>query len=41
LSQALRKHEEFGVISLDMDGLKEINDNYGIERVMQQSKKLL
>lgn len=29
LSQALRKHEEFGIISLDMDGLKEINDNYG------------
>lgn len=29
LSQASRKHEEFGIISLDMDGLKEINDNYG------------
>lgn len=29
LSRALRKNEEFGVISLDMDGLKEINDNYG------------
>ena len=29
LSRALRKHEEFGIISLDMDGLKEINDNYG------------
>ncbi|MGG7213103.1 diguanylate cyclase [Clostridium nigeriense] len=29
LSLALRKNEEFGIISLDMDGLKEINDNYG------------
>ena len=29
LSRALRKHEEFGIISLDMDGLKEINDNHG------------
>jgi diguanylate cyclase (GGDEF)-like protein len=29
LSQASRKHEEFGIISLDMDGLKDINDNYG------------
>lgn len=29
LSRALRKNEEFGIISLDMDGLKEINDNYG------------
>lgn len=29
LSQALRKHESFGIISLDMDGLKEINDNCG------------
>lgn len=29
LSQASRKQEEFGIISLDMDGLKEINDNYG------------
>ncbi|ACV63004.1 diguanylate cyclase with GAF sensor [Desulfofarcimen acetoxidans DSM 771] len=29
LSQALRKHENFGIISLDMDGLKEINDNWG------------
>lgn len=29
LSRALKKHEEFGIISLDMDGLKEINDNYG------------
>lgn len=29
LSRALRKHEEFGIISLDMDGLKEINDTYG------------
>ncbi len=29
LSKALRKNEEFGIISLDMDGLKEINDNYG------------
>lgn len=29
LSRALRKYEEFGIISLDMDGLKEINDNYG------------
>ena len=29
LSCALRKHEEFGIISLDMDGLKEINDHYG------------
>lgn len=29
LSRALRKHEEFGIISLDMDGLKEINDHYG------------
>lgn len=29
LSQALRKQESFGIISLDMDGLKDINDNYG------------
>ncbi|WP_371381235.1 diguanylate cyclase domain-containing protein [Sporomusa aerivorans] len=29
LSQASRKHENFGIITLDMDGLKEINDNYG------------
>ncbi|GFZ30200.1 hypothetical protein CSC2_07260 [Clostridium zeae] len=29
LSQASRKQEEFGIITLDMDGLKEINDNYG------------
>lgn len=29
LSHASRKEEEFGIISLDMDGLKEINDNYG------------
>lgn len=29
LSHALRNHEEFGIISLDMDGLKEINDYYG------------
>lgn len=29
LSRALRKNEEFVIISLDMDGLKEINDNYG------------
>lgn len=29
ISKALRKHENFAIISLDMDGLKEINDNYG------------
>lgn len=29
LSRASRKFEHFGIISLDMDGLKEINDNYG------------
>lgn len=29
LSKAMRKEENFGIISLDMDGLKEINDNYG------------
>lgn len=29
LSQALRKRESFGIISLDMDGLKGINDNLG------------
>lgn len=29
LSQASRKNEQFGIITLDMDGLKEINDNYG------------
>lgn len=29
LSDALRKHENFGIVSLDMDGLKEINDNLG------------
>ncbi len=29
LSRASRKVEHFGIISLDMDGLKEINDNYG------------
>lgn len=29
LSMSLRKSESFGIISLDMDGLKEINDNLG------------
>jgi diguanylate cyclase (GGDEF) domain len=29
LSKALKKHENFGIISLDMDGLKEINDDFG------------
>ncbi len=29
LSQASKKYEQFGIISLDMDGLKFINDNYG------------
>lgn len=29
LSQALKKDENFGIISLDMDGLKDINDNFG------------
>lgn len=29
LSQALRKHDKLGIIALDLDGLKEINDNYG------------
>lgn len=29
LSQASRKREQFGIITLDMDGLKEINDTYG------------
>lgn len=29
LSQSLRKRDKFGIISLDLDGLKEINDNYG------------
>ncbi|QIB68692.1 GGDEF domain-containing protein [Aminipila butyrica] len=29
LLQASRKGESFGIISLDMDGLKEINDTYG------------
>lgn len=29
LTKAMRKHENFGIISLDMNGLKEINDNYG------------
>lgn len=29
LSQASKKCENFGIISLDMDGLKEINDNCG------------
>ncbi len=29
LSKAMKKSECFGIISLDMDGLKEINDNYG------------
>lgn len=29
LSCALSKQEKFGIISLDMDGLKEINDNHG------------
>lgn len=29
LSRALRNHEEFAILSLDMDGLKQINDTYG------------
>ena len=29
LSHALRKQENFGIISIDMDGLKAINDNLG------------
>lgn len=29
LSQSLRKRDKFGIISLDLDGLKEINDHYG------------
>lgn len=29
LSQALRDHKQFGIMALDLDGLKEINDNYG------------
>lgn len=29
LSQAARKREHFGIISFDMDGLKEINDDFG------------
>jgi diguanylate cyclase (GGDEF)-like protein len=29
LTQASRRQEEFAIITLDMDGLKEINDNYG------------
>lgn len=29
LARALRKNEEFGIISLDMDGLKDINDQCG------------
>jgi diguanylate cyclase (GGDEF)-like protein len=29
LSQAKRKSETFGIIMMDMDGLKGINDNYG------------
>lgn len=29
LSQASSRQEEFAIITLDMDGLKEINDNYG------------
>lgn len=29
LSQALRNQDKFGIISLDLDGLKEINDNLG------------
>lgn len=29
LSMSLRKNESFGIISLDMDGLKEINDTLG------------
>lgn len=29
LSRALRNHEEFAILFLDMDGLKQINDHYG------------
>lgn len=29
LSQSLRERAKFGIISLDLDGLKEINDHYG------------
>lgn len=29
LAKSMRKHENFGIISLDMNGLKEINDTYG------------
>ncbi len=29
LAKSMKKNENFGIISLDMDGLKEINDNFG------------
>lgn len=29
LARAMRRNERFGIITLDMDGLKGINDNYG------------
>lgn len=29
LAMSMRKNERFGIISLDMDGLKEINDHFG------------
>lgn len=29
MSQASRKRDKFGIVALDLDGLKEINDNYG------------
>lgn len=48
LSQALLDHPSFGIISLDMDGLKEINDNSGhragdaaIKEVALRIKKVL
>jgi predicted signal transduction protein with EAL and GGDEF domain len=41
LAKAMRKHENFGIISLDMNGLKEINDTYGHRATLSSARTAL